>query len=33
VADRADELPGYEVVDEPPMAELRHFSAELRPLA
>ncbi|MFB6207629.1 MAG: tryptophanase [Haloglomus sp.] len=33
VADRADELGGYEVVSEPPMEELRHFSAELRPLA
>ncbi|WP_276258217.1 tryptophanase [Haloglomus litoreum] len=33
VADHADDLPGYEVVSEPPMAELRHFSADLRPLA
>ncbi len=33
VADRREELPGYEVVDEPAMEELRHFSAELRPLA
>jgi tryptophanase len=32
VADRREELPGYEIVDEPAMAELRHFSAELRPL-
>jgi tryptophanase len=32
VADRADELTGYEVVEEPPMRELRHFSADLRPL-
>ncbi|WP_435076109.1 tryptophanase [Halococcus sp. AFM35] len=33
VAERREELPGYEVVDEPAMEELRHFSAELRPLA
>jgi tryptophanase len=33
VHDRADELGGYEVVREPPMAELRHFSAALEPLA
>lgn len=33
VQERADELGGYEVVAEPPMAELRHFSAELEPLA
>ncbi|WP_254831504.1 tryptophanase [Haloglomus salinum] len=33
VADHAADLAGYEVVSEPPMAELRHFSAELRPLA
>ena len=33
VADRRDELSGYEIVDEPTMEELRHFSAELRPLA
>jgi tryptophanase len=32
VVDRADELPGYEVVDEPRMAELRHFSVALRPV-
>ncbi|WP_436929842.1 tryptophanase [Halosimplex halobium] len=32
VADRTDDLTGFEVVDEPPMAELRHFSADLRPL-
>ena len=32
VAERRDELPGYEIVDEPEMAELRHFSAELRPV-
>ncbi|WP_436925236.1 tryptophanase [Halosimplex amylolyticum] len=32
VVERADELTGFEVVDEPPMKELRHFSAELRPL-
>ncbi|WP_049998985.1 tryptophanase [Halococcus sediminicola] len=33
VADRREALSGYEIVDEPTMAELRHFSAELRPLA
>ena len=33
VADRREELPGYGIVDEPAMEELRHFSAELRPLA
>ncbi|QLH80551.1 tryptophanase [Halosimplex pelagicum] len=32
VVDRASELTGFEVVSEPPMAELRHFSADLRPL-
>lgn len=32
VAERRDGLPGYEIVDEPEMAELRHFSAELRPV-
>jgi tryptophanase len=32
VADHADTLPVYEVVAEPPMTELRHSSAELRPL-
>ena len=31
VVDRAGSLPGYEIVEEPEMAELRHFSAELRP--
>ncbi|WP_273836770.1 tryptophanase [Halococcus sp. PRR34] len=32
VAERRDELSGYEIVDEPEMKELRHFSAELRPI-
>jgi tryptophanase len=32
VLDRADELTGYEVVEEPAMPELRHFSADLRPV-
>ncbi|PSQ44370.1 tyrosine phenol-lyase, partial [Halobacteriales archaeon SW_7_68_16] len=34
VADRAAEgtIPGLEIVDEPPMEELRHFSADLRPI-
>ncbi|MFC7140813.1 tryptophanase [Halosimplex aquaticum] len=32
VVERADELAGFEIVDEPPMRELRHFSADLRPL-
>lgn len=32
VLDRADELPGYEVETEPPIPELRHFSARLAPL-
>ena len=32
VAERREELPGYEIVDEPEMKELRHFSAELRPI-
>lgn len=32
VADRADDLRGMELVMEPPVRELRHFSAELRPL-
>ncbi|WP_435181697.1 tryptophanase [Halorussus sp. AFM4] len=34
VADRRDagEIAGLEIVDEPEMAELRHFSAELRPV-
>jgi tryptophanase len=35
VAERRDrgEISGLEIVDEPEMAELRHFSAELRPVA
>ncbi|WP_135821846.1 tryptophanase [Halostella litorea] len=32
VQDRADAVAGLEVVDEPEMAELRHFSARLRPV-
>lgn len=32
VVDRADELGGMELVEEPAIRELRHFSAELRPL-
>ncbi len=32
VAERRDELTGLEVVSEPPMEELRHFSAELEPV-
>jgi tryptophanase len=32
VLDRADELPGYEIVEEPVMPELRHFSAHLQPM-
>jgi len=32
VAERREKLSGYEIVDEPEMAELRHFSAELRPV-
>jgi len=32
VADRREEVVGLEVVSEPEMAELRHFSAELRPV-
>ncbi|MGM0397804.1 MAG: tryptophanase [Halobacteriota archaeon] len=31
VADRADRAIGYDIVSEPPMAELRHFSARLEP--
>ncbi len=31
--ERREEAVGYEIVDEPPMAELRHFSADLRPVA
>jgi len=35
VAERRDagEISGFEIVDEPELAELRHFSAELRPVA
>jgi tryptophanase len=32
VLDRQDAVPGLEIVDEPERAELRHFSAELRPV-
>lgn len=32
VMENRDSVPGYEVVWEPPMAELRHFSAELSPV-
>jgi tryptophanase len=32
VAERRDEVPGYEIVSEPPTPELRHFSADLRPV-
>ena len=32
VMDQATELPGYEVVEEPPIPELRHFSARLEPV-
>ena len=32
VAERADAVSGLEVVDEPEMAELRHFSARLQPV-
>ncbi len=32
VADRADAISGLEVIDEPEMAELRHFSARLQPV-
>ncbi|MFC4359756.1 tryptophanase [Halobium salinum] len=32
VAERREEVSGLEVVAEPPMKELRHFSAELRPV-
>ncbi|WP_433631482.1 tryptophanase [Halomicrococcus sp. NG-SE-24] len=32
VAERRGEVSGLEVIDEPEMAELRHFSAELRPV-
>jgi tryptophanase len=32
VVDRQESVPGLEIVDEPERAELRHFSAELRPV-
>ncbi|MFC3477865.1 tryptophanase [Halobacterium litoreum] len=32
VCERADEISGLEIVEEPEMEELRHFSAELRPV-
>ncbi len=32
VVDRREELTGFEIVGEPPIPELRHFSAELRPV-
>ncbi|CQH62393.1 tryptophanase [Halobacterium hubeiense] len=32
VCEKGEEVTGYEVVSEPPMPELRHFSAELRPV-
>ncbi|MFB6071734.1 MAG: tryptophanase [Halobacterium sp.] len=32
VCDRGDDVSGLEIVDEPEMAELRHFSAELQPV-
>ncbi|MFW5922476.1 MAG: tryptophanase [Halodesulfurarchaeum sp.] len=32
VLDRAESVPGYEIVWEPPRKELRHFSAELEPI-
>ena len=32
VLEGVEEVPGYEIVDEPPVPELRHFSAELRPV-
>ena len=32
VLDGVEEVPGYEIVDEPPVPELRHFSAELQPV-
>ncbi len=33
VYERRDEVAGYEVVEEPPIEELRHFSARLEPVA
>jgi tryptophanase len=33
VCERGEDVTGYEIVDEPEMQELRHFSATLRPLA
>jgi len=32
VSDRRAEVSGYEIVEEPPIQELRHFSAELQPV-
>ena len=32
VVEKRESVPGYEIVWEPPMAELRHFSAELEPV-
>jgi len=32
VCERSDDVTGYEIVDEPEMEELRHFSARLEPL-
>jgi tryptophanase len=32
VHDRRDDIGGYEIVDEPPIEELRHFSARLEPV-
>ncbi len=32
IRERRDEVPGYEVTWEPPVRELRHFSAELQPV-
>jgi tryptophanase len=32
VMDRTADLPGYRIVEEPPVAELRHFSARLEPV-
>lgn len=33
VYERRDEVSGYEIVEEPPIEELRHFSARLEPVA
>jgi len=32
VVERHEELTGFEIVGEPPIPELRHFSAELQPV-